>query len=142
MYDIVQDVVGGVVQSPGYWVVQSPTGPQGAPSQVGLLFSFPGYISQGEPAVPGSVPTQGAYSVAGSLLDCEVGASTPSAFPIYMRPPGGSFSLFAMATFAPGGNAIVFTGSGAYPAGAYFKCQPPAAPDAQLYGPTIVLGGP
>ena len=145
MIDIIQGIVSPGATQPGYDIIQSPSGPAGpagAAGQTGLLFSWAGLITTGEPALPGVMPSAGSFSAANSSGSSEVPATASSVFQVTMRPPGGGFSSFATVTFTAGGAVVAFAGSGAYVAGAYFKCLPPATPDVSLFGATILLGGP
>ena len=141
--DVIQNAVNSTVTTPGYQVIQSPSGPQGPAAMSGLLFGFAGPLAANEPGLPGTMPMAGTFSAANSSTASEVAASGTAVFLIYMRPTvDGALALYATATFTPAGGTVTFAGSGAYPAGAYFKCLPPATPDASLFGPAILLGGP
>ena len=141
--DVIQNVIDATVSTPGYHVVQSPSGPQGAPANSGLCFAFAGPLGPNEAGLPGTMAQAGTFSAANSSAGSEVAATATAAFPVYMATTvGGALSLFATATFTPTGATVTFAGSGAYPAGAYFKCLPPASPDSTLYGAVILLGGP
>lgn len=141
MIDIIQGVTSASASSSGYQIIQGSAGPQGPTAQSGLLFAFSGLILSAEYAMPGAMPAAGTFSASNSVATSEIAASAPSVFLTYMRPPGGSFTLFATTTFSPSGAAMVFSAN-AYPAGAYFKTVPPSSPDASLYGAAILFGGP
>lgn len=121
-------------------------GPAGAPAAIGLSFAFAGPLLNGEPPLPGYLPTAGSFSEANSGGYWDTAPTDTAAYLIYVKQPGGADVLFDTVTVSPAGVSHAFAasadGPNAYPGPAYFKCVPPGMTDPTLSGLVIFLGGP
>lgn len=127
----------------GMRVVRLPSGPPGAGAGYGAEFAWPGPTISGEAPLPHTERDAGTITAPNLTGSCEVAASAPAVFQAFVD-LGAGFVLAFTATFSPtsglGPPAFAISVT-AYPAGARFKCVPPASADATLYGASIVFFG-